>query len=77
MAVDCLLGSSKSLLVPWFVVVDVVIPVLGNSGIPDTGVLRLVSEADWDLARFVEAQGMEMIVLLGVVCNSEHHLHVV
>ena len=76
-----LLGSSKPLLVPGLVVVDVVISMLGHSRIPHTSVLRLIPEAHGDLARLVEAERMEEVVLLnivdGIVSNTEDHLHVV
>ena len=54
---------------------------LGHSRIPHTSVLRLIPQAHGDLARLVEAERMEEVVLLnivdGIVSNTEDHLHVV
>ena len=67
---------------PGFVIVDVVVPERWNSAVPHSGILRLVSEAGGHLARLVEVDLQQVVVvrllLLNIVVrNFEDHLHVV
>ena len=65
---------------PGLVVVDEVIPHARHSAVPHPGILRLASEAGWNLARMVEVQRQQVVLLGGllvVVGHLEDHLHVV
>ena len=67
---------------PGFVIIDVVVPERWHSAVPYSGVLRLVSEAGGHLARLIEVDLQQVVVvrllLLNIVVrNFEDHLHVV